>query len=173
MLVGFGTSFLLFGHDPFTSAYGRRVTACALLLHLLIDMTLPILGYVYAPDWMWGYFVDSREMPGWMPVWVFVLYQIPFGFAYLLGARLSRRGWKWPGVAFALAAIAQVTIIGFSFDRYVKVGTTAQYHAGTASPLPSSVVAPVFNIGGAIAAGVTVCAVVWLVRSYRKLTPAA
>ena len=173
MLVGFGISLFLFGHDPFTSSYGRRVTACALLLHLLINMTLPILGYVYGPDWMWGYFVDHRQVPSWLPVWVFVLYQIPFGFSYLLGARLSKRGWKWPAGAFVLTLIAQVTIIGLSFDRYVAVGTTEEFHAGTAAPLPESAVAPVFNIGGAVAAIVAVAIIVWLVRTYKKLGPPA
>ncbi len=167
LMIGFGMALFLRGHD-LASPYGKRVTACALLVQTVVGIGLPVLGYLVGPDWMWMYYVDHRDLPGWMAWYLLlVLYWIPFGAAYLLGAWLSRKGQRPVVVAFALATAAQIAIIGMTFDRYVHMGTTEEYRAGQAALLPQSSAAATLNAGAAVAA-LSIAAVWWYLRRLRR-----
>ncbi len=171
MMFGLGMALMLRGHE-LGSPFGKRVTACALAFNLIGGIVIPSLFYLKAPDWMWMYFVDDSQLPGWLGWYVLLNYWFPFLAAYFLGAYLWRHGRNAVIGAFVVAAISQVVIIAMTFDRYFHVGTTAQYLAGEAVPLPKSHLSLALNLGAVAWAVLGVSTFLYLRKEHRKATTA-
>lgn len=168
MIFGFVMALMLRGHD-LASPYGRRVTACALAFNTVAGIIVPALFYLKAPDWMWMYFVEDSAMPPWLGWYVLLNYWFPFLAAYFMGAWLWRLGRNAVIAGLVVSAIGQIAIMALTFDRYFHVGTTEQYRAGTAVPLPKSDLSLALNLG-AVAWGVLGIAVfVYLRKQHRAL----
>jgi hypothetical protein len=95
--------------------------------------------YFHYPDWMFVYLRDARTLP---LVPLYVVFLVLLGVWGLLGGLAGaafvaqgKKGWAWG------LAVGAVLLIAFFFwlqgDQYVRLGTLAEYVAGTARPLPS------------------------------------
>lgn len=121
------------------------------------------VSYVVAPEWMWMYFLSPDSVAWTLPL-IAVGYLVTFGlgFAAAQGLRVLGRGWVTG--ASAAMVIAEVAVVGVTWDRYRLVGSTDEWLAGSAHPLfgvpPTgpvrliSVLGPVFAV--ALIAGIIV-----------------
>lgn len=106
-------------------------------------------------DWMLVYLKDAREVPLVPAFIVFLLILAAHGaVGALANAALLRRGHR--GLAWAVM-VGGILTLGGAFwlqsRQYFLVGTWAEYHAGTAVPLPTDATMQVaMNVSGALSA---------------------
>lgn len=92
-----------------------------------------MLSYRIAPDWMWMYYKNPKEMSSvvrWMPVGYMATFVA--GFAAAVKLRETERP-VWP--AAAAAVVAEVVVVAATWDRYHRIGTKQEWETGTASEL--------------------------------------
>lgn len=100
-------------------------------------------SYLLAPDWMYNYFVRASDVPSWVVPYLFVLYFAAYagGFVFKFELEKVGKGALWSVIALLIAASAVIPLsLG---ERYTRVGTMEQFHAGQAVPLPKSPVGKV------------------------------
>lgn len=88
-------------------------------------------------DWMFVYLADTSRLPL-VPLYLaFTFICVGFGVMGTLGVatllHLGQRALAWATLAAAVASLACVQVL--TLDRYVVVGTTAQFAAGAAPKL--------------------------------------
>jgi len=92
-----------------------------------------MLSYRDAPEWMWMYYRDPKDMERFVP-WMPVGYIITFLGAFRAALRLrSEERSVWP--AAAAAVVAEGAIVAATWDRYHRIGTKEEWENGTASEL--------------------------------------
>jgi hypothetical protein len=128
-----------------------------------------MISYVLAPDWMWMYFLE-REDASWavpfIPVGFLFVYVMSFAAATALKG--LGRGVVW--IAAGLAVAAEVIVLSLTWDRYHRVGTTAEWLRDSAHELfTTSPTGPVKTISvlGPVFVVVTAAAFVVVIRSAR------
>jgi hypothetical protein len=124
-------------------------------------------AYTDSPDWMWMYYPPDANTPvlGILYVLVF-MYYVHFVFGYIIGIWLERKKKHLAFAAVAVALVLNAIIMALTFERYLNVGTYAEFHAvpKTTMPLadPHNPVALSMNLGGAVVAIYAVyCLVMW------------
>lgn len=126
-----------------------------------------------APDWMLNYFIPVQDLPVPLVV-VHLLFLLACWLGVVSGHTLTalclQRGWAGRAVGVLLSGAAMLGgLWGITLDRYLHVGTWAEYQAGTATLLPASAIGPGFNLLGLVFAFAFVIPAVLLFRSGRRL----
>ncbi len=108
------------------------------------------LATLKAPDWMLNYLVPADQIDLRLVHAVFVICGLLAGLAgHTLTAVCLQRGRMGQAVLVLLAgAICLFGLWGLTLDRYIHVGSFAEYMAGTAPLLPDSSLAPAINLIG-------------------------
>ncbi|MDP9067729.1 MAG: hypothetical protein M3N53_05180 [Actinomycetota bacterium] len=93
-----------------------------------------MLSNKHAPDWMWMYFRDPRDMEP-------VVRLMPLGYllafvgSFLTALRLRSSGSAAVSKAAGLAVAAEVGAIAATWDRYHRIGSKTEWENGTADEL--------------------------------------
>lgn len=128
-----------------------------------------------APDWMLNYFipVDQLSLPLIAVHAVFVLAcLIAAACGHTLTAVLLQRGARvgaW--LILGSGAVLLGSLWWLTLDRYLVVGSHAQWLQGTAIPLPKSPIAGGFNLLGVVFVLAFVVPFALLFRAGRRLRP--
>lgn len=93
-----------------------------------------MLSYKHAPDWMWMYYRDPKDME---PVVRFMpaAYVAVFLVSFLAALRLERSALR---TARGLALGAEAAVLAVTWDRYHRIGTKEEWAAGNADELLSA-----------------------------------
>lgn len=122
-----------------------------------------VVCYLFAPDWMWMYTLDSQQVSLPLLVYISVMYHVLL-FAGLLASEtmLANRRLIWLGTGLLLAGAVLIYVVWF--QRLWFIGTTADFHHGLAEPMirikpfgmhaVGMVMAIVAAVGAAIIAGI-------------------
>lgn len=93
--------------------------------------------FFFRTDWMFVYLFDTSSMAKAPAYVVFLAICVAFGFVGGLGVglllHLKKTALAW--VTAVGLVVTQLVLLAITFDQYVKVGTTAEYLAGTAKKL--------------------------------------
>lgn len=92
-----------------------------------------MLSNKHAPDWMWMYYREPREMEPvvrWMPLG----YVLAFVASFFGALRLRSSGAAVPKAA-ALALVAEAAAVAATWDRCHRIGTRTEWENGTADEL--------------------------------------
>ncbi|MBI4564440.1 MAG: hypothetical protein HY716_07095 [Planctomycetes bacterium] len=110
--------------------FPRRNFTCALVALVLVGIGVPASAYVLYPAWMWGYYVDSRQVTSLPVVLIFALYAALFLGGYVLPRRLerARRGTGWAAAFIAL--LTQAALLAWQWPRYFTVTTLEGFREG-------------------------------------------
>lgn len=105
-------------------------------------------SYWHYPDWMWMYLFASAQWSSWIQIGALVCIIAAYYLLFLLGFYWGIRsrvrfGRAWPIGLIFLALCGLVILV--TFDQYYHVGSLAEYRAGTALPLATSSLTPIFN----------------------------
>lgn len=105
-----------------------------------------------APDWMLNYLVPAEQINLVVVHLVFIVCALLAAVSgHTLTAVCLQRGWTGRAFLVLLAgAVSLFGLWGLTLDRYVHVGTYAEYMAGTAALLPQSHLAPSINVLGVL-----------------------
>lgn len=133
----------------------------------IVFTSTALISYVVAPDWMWMYYADPGKL-GWAVPLIGVAYLICFGLAFVsaIGFRTSGINIVWPLAITSL--VFEGVVVAFTWARYHRVGTQAEWLSGKAAELFStSPQGPVKTIGilGPVFAVALAAAVVVAYRS--------
>ena len=90
--------------------------------------------YLFAPDWMWMYTLDSREVSWPLLVYVSVMYHVLLVAGLLISeTMLAYRRLVWGGVCLLLAGATLICV--FWFQRLWFIGSLMDFHHGLAEPM--------------------------------------
>ncbi len=130
---------------------------------IIVSAFIAIVYYSYllAPDWMWMYFVRDSDMPRWMVFYILILYYFAYDVGFFLKFELAKIRSSFPALMVAIALAASVIVVLPLKDRYTKVGTYDEYHAGGGVALPQSAVGTVPGILSALLAPLAIGLLVW------------
>lgn len=108
---------------------------CGLIFSL--DVTYFLIKY---PDWMWSYFIDSREVPSTGVIIFFIIFVC---FSALTGSVITQLGIRERNFFFTLFPFIfgfslYIFVWGITWDQYFHVGTYMEYHSGKAVSLNES-----------------------------------
>ena len=124
-----------------------------------------------APDWMLCYFLpaDTLPMPGVHAL--FLLCLILAGLSgHTLTAALLQRGRTLGAILVLMAGICiWIGLWGLTLDRYMVVGTHAQWLAGTAVALPESTITGAMNVVGVLQGFAGIIPLLLLHRAGKRL----
>ncbi len=126
---------------------------------------------IHSPDWMLSYFIPAQDLP---MFWVHGLFSISLIVAGLSGhtitaALLQRSNLLGAVLCVAAGAVLWFGLWSITLDRYMLVGTHAEFMAGTAQPLPESSITGAMNLVGALQGLVGVGLMAWLYTKDRIL----
>jgi hypothetical protein len=141
LLIGF-----LFGYGvkgtPTQSVFLTRGYISGKLIVALFS-GLVYYSYLLAPDWMFNYFTRASDIPGWMIVYIFLLYFVAYASGFAMKFETAKIHKAYP-ILLMIVLLAASAIIPVSLGtRYTLVGSLDQFLAGTAVPLPQSAVGKV------------------------------
>jgi len=126
---------------------------------------------IHAPDWMLSYFIPASDLS---LFWVHGLFAVALVIAGLSGhtltATMLQRSNRLGAVACLLAGvILWVGLWIFTLDRYMVVGTHADFMSGSAQDLQQSSIIGAMNVVGALQGLAGVGAMAWLFTKGRQL----
>ncbi len=118
------------------------------LITLTIFNVAVVISYYKYPDWMWMYIITASGFSAAIHFITVIVALLIYYFLFILGfwwcLRLRVQNKRiWP--LLVLLLVASGLVIVPVADQYLHVGTTAQYLAGTAVPLPQSSLSALFN----------------------------
>lgn len=131
ILAFFG--FFFGGFAPAQVALRSRAFAAGLLATSGLTASA-MLSNKHAPDWMWMYYREPREMEPvvrWMPLG----YLLAFVASFFGALRLRSSGAAPVRRAAALALVAEAGAVAATWDRYHRIGTKTEWEDGTADEL--------------------------------------
>ena len=150
----------------------RRVFFCGLVVQSLVLTPVVLLFLMCFPGWDTMYFMQRPVPP---PCLVLFVAAGSVGFflaGYSLAAKWITAAANWKAYALALFAWALVAAIPLIlWDRFIHLGTYAEYHAGAEMPLiffSGSYVLTIVFSGAVLGA-----ALVWMARIIRRGAPDA
>ncbi len=137
----------LAGMEASESVLSSRPYRDGLAFAAAVGMGIAGICYKLAPDWMLMYYADHERIPPAVQVGMFGLYPAMYTLGFLLAHELEKKkdrlGWAaWAGNFFGVLGY-----IALSWDRLLKVGTTAEYEAGEACSIFRTALAPILIIG--------------------------
>lgn len=98
-------------------------------------------SYLIAPDWMFMYVVEAKQVPAIIVYGILILYACVYAFGFTAKFELEKISSSLPILAVILCVIAEVGIILSFKDQYINVATRAQFLSGAKQfwiPLPKS-----------------------------------
>ena len=90
-----------------------------------------MLSYRHAPDWMWMYYRDPKEMDSVVKLMP-PAYVAAFLLSFFSVLRMERSSVR---TATGLALASEVAVVVATWDRYHRIGTKEEWLAGTADEL--------------------------------------
>lgn len=93
-----------------------------------------VFFYLKYPDWMWAYFFDTRRVPAWAVLPLFLLAVVLAGTVGAITAQslIAEGRFRW-ALAFCLAGFGMyLAVFALTWDQYFWIGTWGQYHSRTA-----------------------------------------
>lgn len=127
---------LFFGRFSPERAWWRSRALAGGLLASAGFTSVAMLSYREAPDWMWMYYKDPKDMKAFVP-WMPVGYMLTFLGGFLAAVRLRRTDRTiWPAAAGAV--VAEAAVVAATWDRYHRIGTKQEWEQGTAAELVSA-----------------------------------
>ena len=126
---------------------------------------------LHAPDWMLSYFMPAETVS---VFWVHSLFAVTLVTAGLSGHTLTAACLQRSNVLGAIGCLLAGALIWIglwilTLDRYMVVGTHAQFLAGNAQPLQQSAITGAMNIVGIIQGLGGVGLLAWLFTKGRSL----
>mgnify|MGYP001169565897 CR=1 FL=1 len=126
---------------------------------------------VHAPDWMLSYFIPASEVP---LFWAHGLFAVALVVASLSGHTLTATMLQRSSLVGAVCCVlAGLALWGglwiLTLDRYMVVGSHADFVAGTAQDLQQSSILGAMNVVGALQGLAGVGAMAWLFTRGRQL----
>jgi len=112
---------------------------------VFLFVLLVTYSYLLAPDWMFMYFVEGEEIPYWMVLFILSLYFPAYTAGFFLKMEGERIGRLLPPLLILCGLAASVLVVIPLSDRYLQVGSYADFQAGLTTPLQES---PVGRIPG-------------------------
>lgn len=124
-----------------------------------------------APDWMLNYFVPAEMVPMKALHAVFALCLVLAALSghTITAVFLQRNQTIAAGLTLLSGAIAWGALWVFTIDRYMVVGTYAEYMGGTASPLQESTITGAMNLVGGLQALGAAIPLVFLWRAGQRI----
>ncbi len=124
-----------------------------------------------SPDWMLCYFLPASAVP---MAGVHALFGLCLVLAGLSGhtvtAALLQRGRTLGAVLVLLAGCCVwFGLWGLTFDRYMAVGSYAEWMAGTTVDLPQSSITGAMNVVGVLQVFAAIIPLLWLHRAGKRL----
>lgn len=112
-------------------------------------------SYLIAPDWMFMYVVEAKQVPAILVYGILILYACVYAFGFTAKFELEKISSFFPILAIILCVIAEVGIILSFKDQYINVATREQFLNGAKqfwTPLPKSKVGgfPIGFFGAAL-----------------------
>jgi hypothetical protein len=104
-------------------------------------------SYLLAPDWMFNYFTRASDVPGWMIVYIFLLYFVAYAAGFAMKFETAKIHKAYPILLMIVLAAASALIPISLGARYTTVGTLDQFLNQTAVPMLQS---PVGKVPGTI-----------------------
>lgn len=120
--------------DQTKSVFKTKGFASAIIV-TTIFVLLAYYSTLIAPDWMWMYYLDSRNIPGWMILYAFLLYYVPVIAGFLLKFELDKINKKLSFVALIIAGLSELIVWALTAKRYFTVATFEEFHKGHGVPL--------------------------------------
>lgn len=122
-------------------------------------------SYILAPDWMFMYVVEAKQVPAILIYGILILYACVYAFGFTAKHELEKISSSLPRLAILICVIAEIGIILSFKDQYINVATRAQFLNGAKElwmPLPKSKVGG-FPIGffGALLVPASVGLLLW------------
>ncbi len=131
-------------------------------------MLMVVASYAMAPDWMWMYYIDSRQVSWLFLVYVLIsLYGLPLIAGLFLGQELyARRKIYWLAAILA-CLLVEGLLLALLWDRYNFISDYLGFLQRKGQPLVGSThpLALLLNMGGVILLVVAV----YLWRRLKKL----
>ena len=126
---------------------------------------------INSPDWMLSYFIPATELHMGAVHTVFAISLVLAGLSghTLTAACLQRGGLAGAVTVLSAGAVVWGGLWVFSLDRYMAVGTHAEFVAGTAAQLQQSPIINAMNMVGAAQGIIGVGMLAWLYTSGRQL----
>jgi len=126
-----------------------------------------------APDWMLSYLIPLDDLALPLPLLhagFLLSCWLAAASAHVLTAVCLQRGWTGRALLVPLGgAITLFSLWGLTLDRYLHIGTWAQFHAGTAVLISDSPLSAGFDVLGLLFAATFGLSVVSLHRQGRRI----
>jgi len=137
----------LAGMDPGESLLASKPYRDGLAFAAVVGMGIAGICYKLAPDWMLMYYGDHEKIPPAVQVGMFGLYPAMYTLGFLLAQQLEKKTDKLGWAAWAGNFFGVLGYIAVSWDRLLKVGTTAEYERGEARSIFKTALAPLLMVG--------------------------
>lgn len=144
-MIGFLFAYGVKG-TPTQSVFLTRAYVSGKIIVALFS-ALVYWSYKLAPDWMFNYFTRDADVPGWMIVYIFLLYFVAYAAGFVLKFETAKIHKAYPIILMLVLLAASAAIPIAMGDRYMMVGTMDQFLNHAATPLPQS---PVGKVPGTI-----------------------
>ncbi|NPV60821.1 MAG: hypothetical protein HPY75_14320 [Actinobacteria bacterium] len=133
--------------DPAESVLAGKPYLEGLAFAATVGMGIAGICYKLAPDWMLMYYADHEKIPPAVQVGMFGLYPAMYTLGFLLAQQLEKKKDKLGWAAWTANLFGVLGYIAASWDRLVKVGTTAEYERGEARSIFKTALAPMLMVG--------------------------
>ncbi|MDQ3878195.1 MAG: hypothetical protein M3290_07590 [Actinomycetota bacterium] len=154
---------LLFGAFAPASTWWRSNAFAMGLIVAAVFTAIAFISYALAPDWMWMYWIEPSKA-AWALPGIALGYLSVFVMSFAAATAFRQLGRAAQMSAIVSALIGEVGIVAITWDRYHRVGTTAQWLEGRAHELfslhPSGPVRAIGAMGPVFAIAFVVCLVI-------------
>jgi magnesium-transporting ATPase (P-type) len=167
VMVILGMLYTLMEREPEKPFY-RTKTFLASCQLAGVFLALVVVSYVLFPDWMWMYFIGTKDLSlarqvSLLGAVLWIIYIIPFLAGYFWGQAFrakSKMAW-WAGI---LVNLALEGLLIFTFwDRYRVIGTRDEFFHGTAVSIAE------FQLPGVLLTSGGVLLVIFGIRQWWRL----
>ncbi|MFN2593705.1 MAG: hypothetical protein ABR579_02310 [Actinomycetota bacterium] len=154
---------LLFGAFSPTSQWWKSTAFTAGAVTAAVFTATAFISYALAPDWMWMYWIDPSHA-AWALPGIAIGYLFVFTVSFAAGTAIKQLGTRVQITAVVAALCGEVGIVAITWDRYHRIGTTAQWLQGKAHELfslhPSGAARAIGAMGPVFALAFVACLVV-------------
>lgn len=128
--LGLVTSLFAVEHRS-ASSFARTWPFVPGLVLTTLGLAIALGSYAVAPDWMVMYFLpDARLGAGTLAYGALILYYAPYALGFALGLDLRRRCRTHVVLALLATGLLEGALVAAVLERYVRVGTRAEWLAG-------------------------------------------
>ena len=159
ILIGLAFSYGVRGEHSGSLVFSRAWISGKLIVTAFVGIVY--YSYLLAPDWMWMYFVPADSLPAWMVFYGLILYYFAYASGFFVGREIAKLSKLLPIVYILLMLAAEGAIIYALRDRYLVVGSLAEFKAGTAVPLAESSVGGLPSVLSALLIPLSLVLILW------------